>query len=91
MNEEVKHFLEKIVEEENNPIPEYGFTIQDYIETLVAKGGRRLARTTARDRLNKLVNEGRLVRVRPGYNLLYYVPKHLAKNAELDEESVLNS
>lgn len=91
MNEEVKHFLEKIVDEENKPVPEYGFTIQDYIETLVSKGGKRLARTTARDRLNKLVSDGKLVKVRPSHNLLYYVPKHLAKNVELDEESVLNS
>lgn len=91
MNEITKSILEGIVEDDNPKVPEYGFTVNDYLDVLRKKGLPVINKTTAYRRLEKRADEGELVKVKLSTNDVYFVPAELKKNMELDKEAIISA
>lgn len=91
MNDDLKSIMDGIIDEDFQEIPEYAFTVNDFIRRLEEKGLPVPANTTVRRRLQKRVKEGKLIFVKHSSISTYYVPVQFAKNAQLDVESIMNS
>lgn len=90
MIEEVRKILLEIVEEDYPTIPEYAFTITDYVNEAKKKGNGTPSRSTALRNLDKRVDKGELKKIKTSREA-YFVPISLAKNAEIDEQAVLSA
>lgn len=94
MNEITKNFLSEIVAEQVEVFPEiphYGFTAQDFHDEYMKQKGTKIAMGTVYDRLNRLVMDGKLIKIKIRHNFVYYIPANMAKNAEIDEDLIIKS
>lgn len=82
-------YIDTFIDEEFEPVPEYAFTLLDVIERFRERDMDCPPRSTIRSRLHNLVDQKKLIYVRVRNNLSYYIPAVYAKNAQLDEQAIM--
>lgn len=91
MKKEVEDFLEDLIVKQNYEVPEFGFTVQDYIEKMQKMGVEVPDHGTIYRRLNRLANKGELIKVKVSSSLVYYCEIKYKHLVELDEEAIMEA
>jgi len=95
MNEDIRKHVQSVLgdlaREIDRSVPDYGFTVEDYMAEIERQGIEPLTRDQAYRRLERKTARGELIKIKVSGFHYYYVPKELAHMAKLDENVLKDS